>query len=99
MISVHLPAAELCQQTTRDATLHHHATAPVLDAFDLSRLVEQRDQGTLLVGKPDVDRCVRFIQFLLNYSQQVLHTGPIQSRDRDCPGEMTHDFTRCLWVT
>jgi hypothetical protein len=43
MVSVHLPAAELCQQAARDATLHNHTTATMLDAFDLSRLVKQRD--------------------------------------------------------
>jgi hypothetical protein len=43
MVAIHLPAAELRQQTSGDATLHDHTAASMLDSFDLSRLVEQRN--------------------------------------------------------
>src|SRR5919108_6670844 len=62
IVPINLPATELCQQPPGDASMHDHAAALVLDPFHLARLVEERNQCALLVGKPHVDGCIVFVQ-------------------------------------
>ncbi len=76
-----LPAGELRCQPSRDSSLHDNAAALVLDLFDFARLMEERDQGALLIWQADADGSVALVQLALNKAQQFRNAGTTQRRD------------------
>src|SRR5512138_2461958 len=94
-----LPAAELCQQASRDAPLHEDAAAFVFDPLDLPGFMEQRDQRTLLIRQLYLDRGIGFIKLLLDNIEQFTDANPLQCGNRDRLWETTDRFPGSLRVT
>src|ERR1051325_7919637 len=98
MIWTDLPVTELCEQTPGDASLHDYTATSVFDTLHLPGFMEQRDQSTLLIGKPNKNGRICFIKLFLNHCQQILDSAPVQSGNSYCLGKFAHYILCGFWV-